>query len=126
LSDTINVKTICTDLNTIISLSGVCVVRSLFFCVSVLFCRSLFVLLSFFFWPLCCLSFDLRFLITPVVSSYSSPNGKKAATLIVRDGKGRHGAAKSKHSRYMRYESHVKTCTAFYCLFVSVWTLKIL
>ena len=33
-------------------------------------CRSLFVLLSFFFRPLCCLSiFDLGLLITPLVSS---------------------------------------------------------
>jgi hypothetical protein len=31
----------------------------------VMFCKTLFVLLSFFFWPLCCLSFDLRNLITP-------------------------------------------------------------
>jgi hypothetical protein len=59
--------------------SGVRVTRSLVLCV---FCRSLFilfllaivlsVLLSFFFWPLCCLSFDLRILITPLVSSNSS------------------------------------------------------
>jgi hypothetical protein len=34
-----------------------------------MFCRSLFVLLYFFFWPLCCLSFfDIRILITPLVS----------------------------------------------------------
>ena len=40
------------------------VARSLVFCV--MFCRSLFVLLSFFFWPLFFLSFlDLRTLITP-------------------------------------------------------------
>jgi len=31
-----------------------------------MFCRSLFVLLSFFFWPLYCLFFDLRILITPL------------------------------------------------------------
>jgi len=38
-----------------------------------MFCRSLFVLLYFFFWPLCCLFFfDLRILITPLVSSNSS------------------------------------------------------
>ena len=38
-----------------------------FMCMS---CRSLFALLSFFFWPLCCLSlFDLRILITLLVSS---------------------------------------------------------
>jgi hypothetical protein len=37
-----------------------------------MFCRSLFVLLSFS-WPLCCLFFfDLRLLITPLVSSNSS------------------------------------------------------
>ena len=36
-------------------------------------CRSLFVLLSFFFWPLCCLFFfDLRILITLLVSSTCS------------------------------------------------------
>jgi hypothetical protein len=42
--------------------SGVGVTRSLVFCV--MFCRSLLVLLYFFFWSLCCLSFDLRILIT--------------------------------------------------------------
>ena len=45
--------------------------RCLVFCV--VFCRSLFVILFFFFWPLCCLSFfDLLILITPFVSSNSS------------------------------------------------------
>ena len=35
-----------------------------------MFCRSFFVLLTFLFWPLCCrFSFDLRILITPLVSS---------------------------------------------------------
>jgi hypothetical protein len=38
-----------------------------------MFCRSLFVLLYFFFWPLCCLFFfNIRILITPLVSSNSS------------------------------------------------------
>jgi hypothetical protein len=37
-----------------------------------MFCRSLFVLLSFFFWSLCCLSFDLWILITSWLSSNSS------------------------------------------------------
>ena len=47
--------------------SGVCVTRSLALCVC-------FVdrCLSFFFWPLCCLFFDIRILITPLVSSNSS------------------------------------------------------
>ena len=49
--------------------SGVRVARSVVFCV--LFVRSLFVLLSFFIWSLCCLSFDLRILSTPLVSSNS-------------------------------------------------------
>ena len=49
---------------------GIRVTRSLVLCV--LFCRSLFVLLSFFFWPLCCLFFDIRILITPLVSLCSS------------------------------------------------------
>ena len=38
-----------------------------------MFCRSLFVLLYFFFWPLYCLFFfDIRMLIVPLVSSNSS------------------------------------------------------
>ena len=45
----------------------------------VMFCRSLFVLLSFFFWPLCCLSFfDLRilwYLQTLLHSLWSSGSG---------------------------------------------------
>jgi hypothetical protein len=47
------------------------VARSWVFCV--VFCRWLFVLLSFLLWPLCCLFFfDLRILITSLVSSNSS------------------------------------------------------
>ena len=46
--------------------SGVRVTRSLVFCVMV--CRSLFVPLSFFFWPLCSLFFELRVLITHLLS----------------------------------------------------------
>ena len=50
--------------------SGVSVTRSLVLCV--VFCRSLFVLLFFFDWPLCCLFFlDIRILITPLVPSNS-------------------------------------------------------
>ena len=47
--------------------SGVCVTRSLVLCVC-------FVdrCLSFFFWPLCCLFFAIRIMITPLVSSNSS------------------------------------------------------
>ena len=51
--------------------NGVRVTRSLVLCV--LFCRSLFAILSFFFWPLYCLSFfDVRNMITPSVSSKCS------------------------------------------------------
>ena len=49
--------------------SGVRVTRSLVLCVMI--CRSLFVPLSFFFWPLYCLSFYLRILITTLASSSS-------------------------------------------------------
>ena len=38
-----------------------------------MFCRSLFVLLYFFFWSLCCLFFfDIRITIAPLISSNSS------------------------------------------------------
>jgi hypothetical protein len=49
--------------------SGVRVARSLVFCVC-LVDRCL----SFFFWPLFCLSIDVRIMITPLVSSNSSPS----------------------------------------------------
>jgi hypothetical protein len=53
--------------------SGVRVARSLVFCV--VFCRSLFIILSLFSWSFCCLFFDLRILIIPLVSSnYSYPS----------------------------------------------------
>ena len=49
--------------------SEVCVTRFSFIR---MLCRSLFVLLYFFIWPLCCLFlFDIRILITPLVSSNS-------------------------------------------------------
>ena len=57
---------------------GSCYLIFSFIC---MFCRSLFVLLSFFFWPLSCLFFfDLRILITPLVSSNFSyyPSGAPA------------------------------------------------
>ena len=50
--------------------SAVGVAGSYVFCV--VFCRSLLVLLSFFFRPLCCLFLDLWHLITPLISSNSS------------------------------------------------------
>ena len=46
---------------------GIRVIRSLVFCV--VFCRPLFVFLSFFLWQLCYLSFDLMILNTSLVSS---------------------------------------------------------
>ena len=49
--------------------SGDHVTRTLVLCV---FCRSLFLLLYFFFWSLCCLFFDVWILIIPLVSSNSS------------------------------------------------------
>jgi len=55
--------------------SGVHVTRSLVLCV--MYCRSLLVLLPLFFCPLRCLSFDLRILITPLVSLNSSSIQKK-------------------------------------------------
>ena len=51
-------------------LSGVCVAKSLAFCV--VLSRSLFVLLPLFCWPLCCLSFVLFLLVTSFVSSHFS------------------------------------------------------
>ena len=51
-----------------------------------MFCRSLFVLLYFFFWPLCFLFFfDIRILITPLVSSNSSYMLDIVVSLITHD-----------------------------------------
>ena len=47
-----------------------------------MFSRSLFVLLYFFFWPLCCLFFfDIRILIDPLVSSNSSIGALKVSVI---------------------------------------------
>ena len=54
------------------SFRGIRVTRSLVLCV--MFYRSLFVHLPFLFWPLYCLSLDLRILITPLVSSTFLPS----------------------------------------------------
>ena len=51
-------------------LSGVCITRSLVLCV--MFCRSLFVFLYFFFLPIVLSVLRLRIPITPLVSSNSS------------------------------------------------------
>jgi hypothetical protein len=47
----------------------ICLMLAVLMC---MFCRSLFVLLYFFFWPLCCLFFDVQILIIPLISSNSS------------------------------------------------------
>jgi hypothetical protein len=52
-----------------------------------MFSRSLFVLLCFFFWSLCCLFFDIRFLIAPLVPSNSSCELQKIVSpLIIVEG----------------------------------------
>ena len=68
---TMKLLTLQEHLNSPPVFSGVRVTRSLVLCV--MFCISLFVLFFTFFWPLCCLFFfDLRIMITPLVSSDSS------------------------------------------------------
>jgi hypothetical protein len=52
-----------------LSSSPVLVIFVLLFTFLVVFCRPLYVPLSFFFLPLYCLSFDLRLLINPLISS---------------------------------------------------------
>ena len=65
----VKVPTLLEHLSLPLGFNEVYVTRHLVLCVR--FCGSLFV--PFFFMPLCCLSFyDLRFLITPLVSSNSS------------------------------------------------------
>jgi hypothetical protein len=62
-------------------LVGSCYSIFSFICI---FCRSLFVLLYFFFWPLCCLFyFDIRILITPLVSSNSSCTHLRLLRLVL-------------------------------------------
>ena len=57
-------------MNSHLVFSEVCITRSLVF--SLVFCKSLFILLSFSFWPYCLSFFDLWLLITPLVSCYMS------------------------------------------------------
>ena len=68
----LSVQSLPITTNDVSSMWGLCYSIFSFMC---MFYRSLFVLLYFFFWPLCCLFFfDLRILITPLVSSQSSSN----------------------------------------------------
>jgi len=61
-------------------LVGLCYSIYSFMC---MFCRSLFVLLYLFIWLLCCLFFfDIRILITPLVSSNSSYTNQWPTILI--------------------------------------------
>ena len=54
-------------------ISGIRVTRSLLISFIFMFCRSLFIILYFFFWSLCfLLFFDIQILITPLLSSNSS------------------------------------------------------
>jgi hypothetical protein len=100
--------------------SVVFVARSVVF--SVVFCRSLFVLLSFLFWPLCCLSFDLRSLITYLVSSNSSKSMLPQCTnwsssMISMKSKGfsNHDQEEDKMNIYFRIwcPTHVVLCFCF-------------
>ena len=59
--------TLMSQLNSPRLFSSVCMMN--LFCV--LLCRSWFFLLSFFLWPMCCLSIDLRIIITSLISSNS-------------------------------------------------------
>ena len=66
--------------NDMIPVSGIYSILS-FMCI---FCRSLFVLLSFFIWSLCCLFFfDIRILITPLVSPNSFYQGSRTQQFII-------------------------------------------
>ena len=55
----------------------------LIFSIICMFSRSFFVLLCFFFWSLCCLFFDIRFLIVPLVSSNSSFELQKIVSALI-------------------------------------------
>ena len=52
-----------------------------------MFCRLFFAILYFFFWPLCCLSFfDVRLIITPLVSSnrsYHPPRPQRVSFVFI-------------------------------------------
>ena len=95
MSNTFNIKTICIDSNTITSLSGVRVARSLVFCV--VFNRSLSVLF------LVAIMLSVRRFTDSDydVGIVLDKLGNGIATFIVNDRKGRYGTAKGKHNRYM-------------------------
>jgi hypothetical protein len=74
-----------------------------------MFCRSLFVLLYFFFWPLCCLSFfDIRILITPLVSSNSSYSPADKTTGSFKENQYEDRWSLSKSDKYASYYIETK------------------
>ena len=58
-----------------------CVTRSLVLCV--MFCRPLCVILSFYFWHLCCLSFELLTLITPLGIIWSGRRDTGITSIVI-------------------------------------------
>ena len=82
-----------------------------------MFCRSLFVLFSpLFFWPLCCLSFELRFLITSFASSnfsYKWPYTPITSSLQISVWKIPMSKSSSKRWKPIRNTP----CIFFFCVF---------
>jgi hypothetical protein len=58
-----------------------CVTRSLVLCV--MFCRPLCVILSFYFWHLCCLSFELLTFITPLGIIWSGRRDTGLTSIVI-------------------------------------------
>ena len=101
-------------------LSYVRVTRYLVFCV--MFYRLLFVFLSFFVWPLCCLSFfDLRPLLTPLASwnsSYESVVFLQAPAISYNNIDLIHNIAFTKCD--FIYNNHLLSESCTICLFIFV------
>ena len=86
-------------------------------------CRSLFVLLSLFFLPLCCLSFDLRILITPLVSSnYSNDQNKFKKYWDPNHGSRQMKVVKAKAILFKIYRLFFKTMVAIGKDIIYLWS----
>ena len=105
-------------------LSGVCVTRSLGLCVKL--SRSLFVLLSFFFWPLWCVSFWLYLWNPQTPLRFAQENGDMLDSVwspTTTKNKKFHSIISRSNVMYIFHYSAQLTTVSFWEVFVPLFTI---
>ena len=87
-----------------------------------MFCRLLFVLLHFVFWPLCCLFFfDIWILITPLVSSNNSYTFYRSYFRLQRTTWSIFTQSSMQFFKILSNFNVLATCELFICYYIILW-----